>query len=143
MKNEKQYNSEKKTNSEICAKCNQVLYEKYGIYYCATPECMGGFMLPSTRKIAKETIDRVRSKHEEYINSEKQIPSVLNDPYYEGFLKAFTDFRTIALFIEKDLNAVHHSNDFYTAKHYLKFFQAAEHFEKMLDDWKIKKEEKL
>ena len=140
MKNEKQHNSEKR-NAEICTKCNRVLNEKHGIYYCTTPECKGGFMLPSTRKLAKETLDRVRSKHMEYVNSEKQIPPVLNDSYYEGFLQVFANFRVIALFIEKDLNATYHSNDFYTAKYYLEFFQAAEHFEKMLDDWKLNKEE--
>ena len=82
-------------------------------------------MLPSTREIAQETLRRVRDKHAEYSKSDGQLPHVLNNPYCESFLDAFTKFHTIALFIEKDLHDTTHSTNFHIAMYYLEFFQAA------------------
>ena len=98
-------------------------------------------MLPSTRGIALKTLKRVRGKHAEYSKSEDQLPHVLNDPHFESLLDAFSKFHTIALFIENDLNNTLQRTTSRTAMYYLEFFQAAEHFEKMLDDLKINKEE--
>ena len=143
MENEKPSNLEERNIEGVCIKCKKVQSVKNGIYYCTTPGCEGGFMLPSTRGIALETLKRVRGKHAEFSKGKGQLPHVLNDPHSESFLDAFSKFHTIALFIEKDLNDTSHSTNSHIAMYYLEFFQAAEHFEKLLDDWKMNKEEQI
>lgn len=121
--------------NKICPKCNRQLSDLNGVHYCETPNCDVCFMLKSTRVQAQKTIERVRSKHQKYLSGNHKIPAILNDPYYEEFLQAYSAFDMMAKYMERDIEESRHSTDLLIARRYLELFQAADLFEKKLDNW--------
>ena len=128
---------------EICCKCGKVLSSKNGVYFCETEGCDDGFILPSARNKAKEIIDRVNDKYKAYLSNPNKISPELDGQLYEELLTKYLKYNVSAVYIEEDINSQRHSDALSLVKEYLIFFDAAEKFEKMLDDMDSKEEESL